>query len=305
MNKLILLLFFQFFALITTATITLPPFFSDHMIIQRNKPVRVWGWAAPGERITIKIAYASTKVRAGKNGKFEGLLPAMPAGGPYTLTISGSNTITINDVLAGEIWICSGQSNMEWELRNTNNAEKEINLAALPQIRQFKVPHNTAFKPVDKLVGGQWQICTPETAGGFTAVGYYFAREILRELNVPVGLINSSWGGTDIESWISGDAFFNEKIYTPLQSKMPTNVDSVRSIKKKRINALIHHAQDRLPTAVEEEQFKTQSYNDANWKTMKLPGTWENAGFPELGGVVWFRKTFALDAVPSANAILS
>src|SRR5688572_5666526 len=108
MNKLVFLLFIQCFAFTTHASITLPRIFSDHMVIQRNKPIRVWGWAAPGERVTIKMAYATTKVRAARNGKFEGMLPAMPAGGPYTLTVSGRNTITINDILAGEIWVCSG-----------------------------------------------------------------------------------------------------------------------------------------------------------------------------------------------------
>ncbi len=305
MNKLILLLSIQFCAITTSATITLPPFFSDHMVIQRNKPIRVWGWASPGERVTIKIAYATTKVRAGRNGKFEGMLPAMPGGGPYTLTISGSNTITINDVLAGEIWICSGQSNMEWELRNTINAEKEISQADFPMIRLFKVSHKTSFTPKENLDGGQWQICTPQTAADFTAVGYYFAKEISRELNVPVGLISSGWGGTDIESWISGDAFFNEKIYTPLQGRMPSNIDSILSVKKNRLNALIQQSQDRLPTAAEEGQFKTVSYNDASWKSMKLPASWENSGFPELDGAVWFRKTFTLNDEPSTNAVLS
>ena len=305
MNKLILLLAVQLSAIVVSATITLPPVFSDHMVIQRNKPIRVWGWAAPGERITIKIAYATTKIRLGRNGKFVGLLPAMPAGGPYTLTVSGSNTITINDVLAGEIWICSGQSNMEWELRNTTNAEKEISQANQPLIRLFQVPHKTSFTPNESLESGQWQLCTPETAADFSAVGYYYAKEITRELNVPVGLISSGWGGTDIESWISGDAFFKEKIYSPLQSRMPSNIDSIRTIRKNRMNALIQQAQDRLPTAAEEVQFKTATYDDAGWKTMTLPASWENSGFPELDGVVWFRKTFTLNGEPSENAVLS
>src|SRR5688572_13016665 len=147
MKKLIFVMFLLIVAVTTFATITLPGIFSDHMIIQRNKPVKIWGWAAPGERITIRMAYASIKVRATRNGKFEGTLPAMPAGGPYTLTVTGSNTVQIDDILAGEVWICSGQSNMEWPLRNTLDAQKEISQANYPLIRHFKVPLKTSFSP--------------------------------------------------------------------------------------------------------------------------------------------------------------
>jgi sialate O-acetylesterase len=305
MNKLLFLLFFQFFAFTTSATITLPRIFSDHMVIQRNKPVRIWGWAAPGERITIKMAYATIKVKATRNGKFEGFLPAMPAGGPYTLTVSGSNVIRIDDILAGEIWVCSGQSNMEWPLSNTLNADKEINQANYPLIRHFKVPLKTAFNPKETLDGGQWEICTPATAANFTAVGYYFAKEILRELNVPVGLVNSSWGGTDIETWISNDAFFNEKTFAPLKSRMPANADSIVIIQKNRIEALVRQTQGALPSITEELQFKSPDYNDATWKTMQLPRIWENAGLPELDGVVWFRKSFIIEGEPAPTATLS
>lgn len=305
MNKLILLVFVQFAAFTSAATITLPRIFSDHMVIQRNKPVRVWGWAAPGERITIKLAYATIKVKATKNGNFDGLLPAMPAGGPYTLTVSGSNTIRIDDILAGEIWVCSGQSNMAWQLSNTLNAAKEISQANYPLIRQFQVPLKTSFTPKETLDGGQWEICTPATAANFTAVGYYFAKEISRELNVPVGLVNASWGGTNIETWISDDAFFNEKTFASLKSSMPTTTDSIHTMQKNRIDALVKQTQDRLPSKTEELRFKTPSFNDADWKTMQLPQSWENAGLPELDGVVWFRKSFTIEGEPGTTATLS
>ena len=298
-------MFLLIVAVTTFATITLPGIFSNHMVIQRNKPVKIWGWAAPGERITIRMAYATIKVRAARNGKFEGTLPAMPAGGPYTLTVTGSNTVQIDDILAGEVWICSGQSNMEWPLRNTLDAQKEISQANYPLIRHFKVPLKTSFSPKENIDGGQWEICSPSTAANFTAVGYYFAKEVSRELNVPVGIVNSSWGGTNIETWISEDAFFNENIYASLKSKMPSNADSLAARLKNRINDLIRQVQDNLPSAPEASQFKTIGYNAESWKTMQLPRYWESEGLAELDGEVWFRKNILLEDEPAANALLS
>ncbi|HUR09734.1 MAG TPA: sialate O-acetylesterase [Flavitalea sp.] len=283
-------------SLSATATISLPKLFGDHMVIQRNKPVHIWGWGAPGEKVSAKLGYASEKTRVGKGGKWEIFLPAMPAGGPYTLVLTASNTIRIDDVLSGEVWVCSGQSNMEWPLRLTVNADKEIAQADYPLIRHFKVPLTTSFSPKDDLSGGSWQTCTPSTAGNFTAVGYFFAISLYKELNIPVGLVNSSWGGTNVETWISRESFFENSLFTSLRDKMPANGDSVATANAVKLKKLVQDIQGSIPPASEEVLFSKSEYNDGSWKKMSLPVYWENAGLPGIDGTVWFRKEITIPA---------
>jgi len=183
------------------AEVRLPGFFNDHMVLQRGAPIPIWGWAEPGEKVSVRIAdAAAVSATADADGKWRVELPSMPAGVPHTLTVAAANTITIRDVLVGEVWLCSGQSNMEWTVVRSLNAEAEIAAADFPQIRHVKVAKKTSGYPLDDLAAS-WQVCSPATAGDFTAAGYFMARELHRELGVPIGLINSSWGGTRIEPW--------------------------------------------------------------------------------------------------------
>ena len=184
------------------ADVTLPHIFGSHMVLQRDREVPVWGWADAEEKVSVKIgdkpAVAAT---ANAKGEWRLSLPAMPAGGPFTLTVAGKNTLALEDVLVGEVWLCSGQSNMEMVVRSCNDFEKEIAGAAVfPQIRHIKVPRVPKSLP-EKDFQGQWEVCGADTAGNFTAAGYFMARELYKELKVPIGLVNSSWGGTRIEPW--------------------------------------------------------------------------------------------------------
>ncbi|MGE0756544.1 MAG: sialate O-acetylesterase [Pirellulaceae bacterium] len=184
------------------ADVRLPKLFGDHMVVQRNQPTVVWGWADAGEKVTVDLAGNKADATAGSDGKWSVKVSTPPAGGPYELTIAGKNTVKLSDVLVGEVWICSGQSNMEWSVRQSQDAEKEIAAANHARIRHIKVEHTPADKPQDDLVTKQgWQVCTPESVPAFTAVGYFFARNLQDALDVPVGLIGSNWGGTRIEPW--------------------------------------------------------------------------------------------------------
>ena len=182
------------------ADVRLPHVLGSHMVLQRAVPVPVWGWADPGEAVTVKLGEHEATAKAGANGEWLVKLPAMEAGGPHEMTVSGTNTIRLADILVGEVWFCSGQSNMEWAVGGVVNAQEEIAAAAYPGIRLFKVPRQTGGVPADD-VNAAWRVCNPNTIGGFSAVGYFFGRELHRELDVPVGLINASWGGTRIEPW--------------------------------------------------------------------------------------------------------
>lgn len=184
-----------------SAEVRLPGFFGDHMVLQQNKPIRVWGWADDGEEVTVIIGQESVVSKADSAGKWKVELPAMKASNqPQTLTIKGSNAIEIDDVLIGEVWLCSGQSNMEWTVARSNNQEAERAGADRPTIRHFKVGRTPSSVPLDDIQA-DWQVCSSKTVGDFTACGYFMARDLSDELDVPIGLINTSWGGTRIEPW--------------------------------------------------------------------------------------------------------
>ncbi len=193
------------------ADLRLPAFFSDHMVFQRDAPIPVWGWADPGSEVVVVLgpdAGRAVTVKAETNGRWQARLPAAPAteSGLEFSVKSGGKAILLKDVLVGEVWLCSGQSNMEWSVAASLNAGEEIAAANFPAIRQMKVDHLTAATPQED-VKSLWQVCSPATVGQFTAAGYFMARELHRELGVPIGLINSSWGGTRIEPWTPVEGF--------------------------------------------------------------------------------------------------
>lgn len=189
------------------AEVKLPAIFGDHMVLQREMPIPVWGWDKPGTEVTVTLGDTSAKATAGEDGRWMVKLPAQKAGGPHTVKVSGSSDVTFNDVLIGEVWLCSGQSNMEWTVARSANPQEEIANGNHPRIRHIKIPHVPADKPQQDVKAGPWQAATPETVGNFTAVGYYFARELQKELGVPIGLIGSNWGGTRIEPWTPPQGF--------------------------------------------------------------------------------------------------
>ena len=195
--------------------VKLPALFGDHMVLQRDQNDRVWGWADPGEEVTVSINGQTKTATAGADGKWQVTLDPMPAGGPYTLTVKGKNTLTCNDVLAGEVWICSGQSNMQWPVGAANDADLEIKAAKFPGIRLITVPNRGTQEP-QKDFRGKWQVCSPQTVGGFSAVGYFFGRQLHETLGVPIGLINDAWGGSACEAWIPRDRLAADPKYKPL-----------------------------------------------------------------------------------------
>ncbi|HQM48895.1 MAG TPA: sialate O-acetylesterase [Candidatus Hydrogenedentes bacterium] len=186
-----------------SAEVTLHPLFSDHMVLQQGERIPVWGKAAPGENVTVTIDRRKDDACADENGNWMVKLRSLRAGGPYEMTVAGkNNTLTVKDVLVGEVWVGSGQSNMAMNVQSSNNAEQEIANANYPNIRLFQVPTKTADTP-QETVEAQWQLTTPETIPGFSAAAYFFGRELHQQLNVPVGLIHTSWGGTPSEAWTS------------------------------------------------------------------------------------------------------
>lgn len=185
------------------AELKLPSFFSDHMVLQRGIKIPVWGIASPGEKITVKLANHSAQTKANAQGRWQVSLPSMEAGGPYELVVKGENDeIVLRDVLIGDVWIASGQSNMQWPVSASMNAEKEIASANHPQIRLLQAPLKSTKEP-QWDIECKWQVCSPQTVKDFSAVAYFFARDLQKNLDIPIGIINSSVGGTPAEAWAS------------------------------------------------------------------------------------------------------
>lgn len=258
----VLLLFFLYPAM---AVVRVPAYISDRMMFQRDMPVNVWGWADKGEGVTVRLNGQSQKVKAGKDGTWKATLKPVPYGGPYELTIEGkNNTLTFGNILVGDIWVCSGQSNMEWLVAHSRDAEKEISEARYPNIRLLSVSKKMAATPLQEAVveNGGWLECSPETIGNFSAVGYFFGRELYRNLDIPVGLIDCSWGATNIETW--------------------TSVETIGKYPEYR--AKIEDMQ-RLPEKLQNEStFLPNEYPALLYQAMVLPLT----RFP-IRGAIWYQ----------------
>jgi sialate O-acetylesterase len=187
----------------------LSPMFTDNMVLQRNISVPVWGWTDPGKEVTVSIAGKRARVTAGADGKWMAKIGPLPVGGPYAMAVAGPRNVMLNNVLVGDVWVCSGQSNMEWGIKAAANPDQEIAAANYPEIRLFTVQKTIALEP-KTTVNGRWDVCTPQTIAqggmGFSAVAYFFGRHLHNELKVPIGLIHTSWGGTVAEAWASESA---------------------------------------------------------------------------------------------------
>lgn len=286
---------------ISFAQVKMPNYFSDHMVLQRNQPIIIWGEALPAERVTVTFKNQDKNTIADKNGKWKVSLNAEPQGGPYQLKIKGKNEIIFSDILMGDVWVCSGQSNMEWPLLYTNGAEEEIKNANYPQIRQLLVPRSVSDKPLDDIKKTEWAVCRPNTAANFTAVGYYFARKVQAETGVPIGLVNTSWGGTNIETWISEASLKTHPDFEWLKSNQGVTFADLAKKKEERLFNIIKSFQ-KENTPQTQEVWVSQSYDDADLPVLKVPELWESQSLPGFDGILWYRKIINLTKEQAHNA---
>ena len=228
---------------VARAEVALGSLFCDGMVLQRDQPVPIWGWAEPAEAIRISFRDREIETHAGADGRWRATLAPVPASSsPASLVVIGTDReIRIDDVLVGDVWLCAGQSNMAFQVRSSLNAEQEIAAADFPLIRQFFIERRAAADPADRLEG-DWKVCDPATAGSFTAVGFYFAREMFRHEPVPIGLINATWGNTPIESWMSPPAIAGLAI-EPLKRPASDNPAVAKTRPSSLYNAMIHPLQ--------------------------------------------------------------
>ncbi len=279
----------------TNAEISLPGIFSDNMVLQRNNEIPVWGWADAGEKITVLLKDQKTTIKADKEGKWMVALNPEPEGGPFTMRISGKNEIILQNILIGDVWVCSGQSNMEWPLWKTVEGEPEVSKANYPQIRLLTVPHLVSSSPVNTMSGNGWITCTPEHVMDFSAIAYYFGKFLQKETGVPVGLISDNWGGTRIEPWISSETCSTETYLDEWLSKLKNiDLETLKEQEKEnhvRYNELLDEALGKNGSP---HPYSLETFDDAQWPVIPLPGLWEDSKIGNFDGIVWFRKKFII-----------
>src|SRR6185503_45537 len=275
------------------AEVRLPAIISDNLVLQQGTKVRIWGSAKTGERVTVTFQNKSTETVADAQGRWQIVIGPLKSGGPAELTV---NTLTIKNVLVGEVWLCSGQSNMEWPLANTIGATETLAQANYPEIRMFRVEHHTSAEPLADLEG-HWVVTTPDEAAHFSAVGYFFGRELYQQLKVPVGLIHSSWGGTPAEAWTSHEAMLSSTELKPILDRYETSLNSLPQAREAYARALAEWEEKNLyidsGNKGEALGYADPAFAATDWSKMDLPQQIETAGLL-IDGAIWFRKVLDL-----------
>ena len=279
---------------VVRAEVRLPAIISDNMVLQRGMKVRIWGTANAGEHVTVTFDKKSANTVANARGRWEVWLGPLKAGGgaPSELIVKGDNVLTIKNVLVGEVWICSGQSNMEWPLSNTDNAADVLAKANYNEIRLFTVEKKISTSPLDD-VRGRWVVTTPEEAGQFSAVGYFFGRELHQHLKTPIGLINTSWGGTPAEAWTSHEGLLSSPELKPILDRFESSLNALPKTKETYAQALAKWEEQNLYIDGENKGealgYANTGISTADWSKIDLPKQFEAAGLM-IDGAVWFRK---------------
>jgi sialate O-acetylesterase len=267
------------------------------MVLQRDSKLKIWGWASSGEKLQIKFNGKTFKTTTNNNGTWSMLLPPMRAGGPYTMKVDGKNHIVINNILIGDVWICSGQSNMvhQMELHSVRYA-KDIAEANYPEIRHFWIPTLTDLRgPQNDLPSGYWKSANPQDVLQFSAVAYFFAKTIYEKYHVPIGLINASVGGTPVEAWTSEDGL---KEFPTLISTVEKNKDTayVNDVNRKATANNANRPKQGDKGLAGPVKWYDPSYNPKGWHSINIPGYWEDQGIKDLDGTVWYRKEIDVPA---------
>lgn len=276
------------------AKVRLPKIFTDNMVLQRDQPVKVWGWADKGEGVSVTFNGQEVKTKADARGQWQVMLQPMVYGGPYEMTVRDkTGNHVLRNVLIGDVWICSGQSNMEmpvcgWSGDSIRDARKEIKAARYPNIRLFTVEKAMSYTPLDDLSGGSWQECTPGNMAAFSAVAYFFGKKLNEELAVPVGLINTSWGGTNIQTWTSWGTMTQQDAYKNINLKDLSTLRETWQKNRERYNTAL--AND---PGVKEKWYDPATAT-SGWKKITMPDVIENTELGNADGIVWFRKDIEL-----------
>lgn len=279
------------------ADVRLPGIFRDHMVLQRHQPVSIWGWASPNEKVTVVFKEHTASATTNRLGRWEVQLPAMSEGGPFELAVEGHNRIVLSDILIGDVWICGGQSNMQWKISQTDFVEKDDEFLAANRVRLFTVDVTMDYQPKADVGGSGWKILTKENVADFSSVAYHFGKYLQNALNVPIGLISDNLGATSVETWMSNEALLG---YPPFEKEILPLVKHKKSFAE--LEADFEKGKERWfkrfyykGVGIDGQWFKPET-DPTQWKDIKVPGnTWEaEAELKDHDGAVWFRTTFDL-----------
>ena len=294
------------------ADVKLPALLSPGAVLQQKVPVRVYGTADPSEAVTVVFRDQTLHATAGADRTWQVVLKPLAAGGPDDLTVRGKNTVTVGDVLVGEVWICSGQSNMEFHLDRASNAAPEIARSADPRLRMFTVARTVAVAPLTEVSGGTWQSASPATSGDFSAVGYYFAKALRAARGVPIGMIHSSWGGTRIEAWTSRAVLLAGGMPASVLAPVDKTTPAFQAAQVRYDDALAAWKAAGSPRGAVDTgrdpktaDWAASDWDDSSWGKFTNPGYWEQSGIPEmanLDGGVWFRRVVEVAGDPGGRA---
>jgi sialate O-acetylesterase len=283
----------------------LSPILGNHMVLQRGKPNRFWGWSMPGDSIRVQIEDHSATATAGADGRWQATIDPPPVGGPYVVKIDGPQTVELHDVLVGDVWLCGGQSNMELGLTQVRDAEMEIKAAGHPEIRLYivrqQVSYSTALTP-----HGSWKVCSPTTVaedgwGGFSAVGYFFGSKLHDDLHVPIGLVEDCVGGTSAETWTSPQTLhalggFDAQL---------TEIHRLHQAGGPEYGNYIMHWYDQYDLGQKGSTWAATNFDNSAWKIVQIPGGFAELGVPETPSVCWFRKEIVLpDPLPEGSSTI-
>ena len=285
-----------FFCLVQTvfARISLPYIFSDNMVLQRGQKIPVWGFSSPNETIKVAFKKQLKETKANEKGEWMVYLNQEKAGGPYLLTVSGKNKITFKNVLIGDVWLASGQSNMEWNLAATEGYDNELNQTKFPLIRHIKINKKINSLPQNNVTETHWDVANKQTIGDFSAVAYHFAKKMYQEKGVPVGIINSSWGGTVIESWIPREAFEQSPYFKEMISKMPkVDIEQLEQNNIAEKTILMESLTQEKISDFSANNFLTETSTSPKAE-INVPQAWEEQGYKSLDGIIWVKKTIVL-----------
>jgi len=286
------------FTLSGSAEVKLPQLISNSMVLQRDTKLKIWGWASPGEKITIRFARRTYRTTTDKAGNWLILIPPMKAGGPYSMEISGNNRITVSDILVGDVWFCSGQSNMVLQMERVKEKyPDEISSAHYPYIRNFFVPTASDVRKVhDDLPNSRWVVTSSATVKPMGAVTYFFAKQLFNKYHVPIGIINSSVGGTPAEAWVSAEGFRGFEPYATRLEQFRDSSFFDRNVKAQ--NRQVPAPSGKIPQTDKGIDGPVKWYDTSfvprGWHKFWMPGYWDDQGTRDLHGIIWFRKEIIL-----------
>ena len=308
-KTLLTLVAMAFIAATAMANVKMPPLFTDGMVLQQKTSAPVWGFADPGEKVTVSNTWDNKTVStvAASDGTWKVKVETPAFGGPYTLIINGKNTVFINNVMIGEVWFASGQSNMEMPMKGFTydpimNGPEDIANSTNNDIRFFTVPKKTSFKE-EREINSSWKVACPKNTPNFSATAYYFARKLNEELGVPVGIISSSWGGTPVESWISRDFIKDVPEYSQIIKELEESEPIIKE-RDKWFSQKESYPISPRPDLGDADCAKPE-FNDSKWHSMNVPKVWEEIKeLQTFNGIVWYRKTIKITSAMAGKELV-